>query len=175
MQSEQSHGFSQRPIGRRAGLLLVSLLGVACQARAPQVDLAAQERAIRQASIDFSNAETSGKPDSALTFIWDNAVLQPPDGPQVEGREAIRAFYAPAKLSQPPADSMPPRTARAIQMSASGDLAVEWGLGAIVVQLPSGPLLVHFKFAIVWERRGGVWKVRFNSWSSVAPPPPPTK
>ena len=55
-------------------------------------------------------------------------------------------------------------------ISTSGDLATEWGPGAIVVNLPGGPLLVRFKFLIVWERRGGVWKVRFNSWNTNTPP-----
>ena len=152
------------------GLLSACQLLTACQSRGAGVDLATEEQAIKQASIDFSNAETSGKPESALAFIWDDAVLQPPDAPQVEGREAIRAFYAPVRLSPPPADSAPPRSARTIVISASGDLATEWGPGAIVVNLPGGPLLVRFKFLIVWERRGGVWKVRFNSWNTNTPP-----
>lgn len=151
------------------GLLGISQLLAACQSRAAVVDLAAEELAIQQASIAFSNAETSGKTDSALAFMWDNAVLQPPDGPQIEGRDAVRLFYAPVALSAAPADSTPPRSARTIQISASGDLATEWGPGAIVVNLPNGPLLVRFKFLIVWERRAGVWKVRFNSWSGTAP------
>ena len=160
---------SRQRAAARFGLLALSLLLAACQAREAVVDLAAEERAIKQASIDFSNAETSGKPDSALAFMWDDAVLQPPDAPQVAGRDAVRAFYAPVTLSPPPADSAPPRTARTIKISSSGDLATEWGPGAIVVNLPSGPLLVRFKFLIVWERRAGVWKVRFNSWSGNTP------
>ncbi len=170
MLSSQSTRGRRRHRMTRIGQLSLSLLFVACQSRGGAVDLAAEERAIQQASIDFSKAETSGKSDSALTFMWDNAVLQPPDSPQVEGRDAVRAFYAPVKLSPPPADSAPSRSARTIQISTSGDLATEWGPGAVVVNLPNGPLLVRFKFLIVWERRGGVWKVRFNSWSSTAPP-----
>ena len=167
--SHASNGNRQRG-AVSIGALSLSLLLAACQSRGAVVDLAAEERAIKQASIDFSDSETSGKPDSALAFMWDNAVLQPPDAPQVEGQEAIRAFYAPVKLSHPPADAAPPRSARTITISVSGDLATEWGPGAIVVNLPTGPLLVRFKFLIVWERRGGVWKVRFNSWSSSTAP-----
>ena len=170
MASNRAHRTRRQWVGALLTPIVGSLLVVACQSQGARVDLASAERAIQQASIDFSNAETSGKPDSALTFMWDNAVLQPPDGPQVEGRDAIRAFYAPVKLSHPPADSQPPRSARTIQISASGDMATEWGPGAIVVQLPTGPLFVRFKFLIVWEQRGGVWKVRFNSWNSLAPP-----
>ena len=169
MVSPRASSVHHQPAARRIAGFGCAFLLAACGTRGPSVDLAAEERAIKQASIDFSDAETSGKADSALAFFWDNAVLQPPDGPQVDGRDAIRAFYAPVKLSHPPADSMPPRSARTIQISASGDFATEWGPGAIVVTLPGGPLLVRFKFLVVWERRAGVWKVRFNSWSGTAP------
>jgi hypothetical protein len=47
----------------------------------------------------------------------------------------------------------------------SGDLAADWGPGAITVVSPTGPVLVRFKFMSLWERRGGVWKLPFNSWS----------
>lgn len=146
-------------------LTVVFLLTSACQSRDVKVDLAAAEASVKEASANFSRAETSGKRDSALTFMWDDAVLQPPDTVQIEGREAIRAFYNRARLAPPAADSMPPLSARTIQVSSSGDLAAEWGPGAITVVTPTGPVLVRFKFMILWERRGGVWKLRFNSWS----------
>jgi ketosteroid isomerase-like protein len=150
--------------------LVLAVIGSAlmssCQSAGGTVDLTAARAAIEEASVRFSAAETSGKADSALSFTWDDAALQPPDTVQIEGREAIRAFYSRVTLSPPPADSTPPRSARTIQISTSGDLAAEWGPGAIVVQLPTGPRLVRFKFMILWERRNGVWKVRFNSWSN---------
>jgi ketosteroid isomerase-like protein len=144
---------------------IVALLTSACQSRDAKVDLAGAEAAVKEASANFSRAETSAKQDSALTFIWDDAVLQPPDTTQIEGRDAIRAFYSRATLAAPPTDSAPPRSARTIQISSSGDLAAEWGPGAITVVTPTGPVLVRFKFMTLWERRGGVWKLRFNSWS----------
>jgi ketosteroid isomerase-like protein len=52
-----------------------------------------------------------------------------------------------------------------------GDLAVEWGASTIMVQRASGPpTIIHFKFVTVWERRGGVWRVRLNSWNADPPP-----
>ena len=94
--------------------------------------------------VDHANEE------GWVALFTEDAVWDSDKFGRFEGREAIRAFYAPVKLSPPPADSMPPRAARTIQMSASGDLAVEWGVGAIVVQLPPGPLLVHFKFCLLY-------------------------
>jgi ketosteroid isomerase-like protein len=144
---------------------IIALVASACQSRDAKADLVAAEAAVKEASANFSAAETSGKQDSALTFMWEDAVLQPPDTVQIEGRDAVRAFYSRAKHAPPPADSAPPRSARTIQISASGDLAAEWGPGAIEVVTPTGPVVIRFKFMILWERRGGIWKLRFNSWS----------
>ena len=91
--------------------------------------------------------------------------MQPPGHRQIEGHDAIRAFFAPTKLQIPPGDSAPPRPVFPIHVSPGGDLAMEWGPSTIMVQGPNGPTVVHFKFVTVWERRGGIWKVLLNSWN----------
>jgi len=152
---------------RRLRLTSLALVLAACQPHAPAFDRAAEERAVKRASLEFSQAERSGRPDSAVAFMWEDAVLQPPGHAQIQGRDAIRAFYAPAILKTPPPDSAPPRPDFPVHLSESGDLAVEWGPSTIVVQPAGGPpIIVRFKFVTVWERRGGVWKVRLNSWNA---------
>lgn len=159
-----------RRVNRRwwsIGIPSCALVLTACQPRAPLVDLAAEEQAIKRASLAFSSAERSGRPDSALAFIWEDAVLQPPGQAQIQGHDAIRAFFAPTTLQTPPADSAPPRPDFPVHVSAGGDLAVEWGPSTIMVKAADGPAtIVRFKFVTVWERRGGVWKVRLNSWNA---------
>jgi ketosteroid isomerase-like protein len=99
--------------------------------------------------------------------MWEDAVMQPPDRAQIQGHDAIREFFAPTTLQTPPADSAPPRPDFPVHVSASGDLAVEWGPSTIMVKASGGsPTIVRFKFVTVWERRGGVWKVRLNSWNA---------
>jgi hypothetical protein len=62
MASEQVRGRRPQRAGGLITPLVASLFVAACQSQGTKVDLASEERAIRQASIDFSNAETSGKP-----------------------------------------------------------------------------------------------------------------
>ena len=169
MDPQQMHQARRRWAARSFGTLGLGLLLTACRPQGPVVDLAAEERAVKRASLDFSNAERSGKPDSALTFMWEDAVLQPPGHAQIQGHDAIREFYAPVKLGTPPTDSAPPRPDFPVHVSAGGDLAVEWGPGTILVHSSDGQRIVHFKFVTVWERRGGVWKVRLNSWNGDPP------
>ncbi len=160
--------------GWSIGIASGALLLTACQPRAPLVDLVAEEQAIKRASVAFSAAERSGRPDSALAFMWDDAVLQPPGHAQIQGHDAIREFFAPTTLQTPPADSAPPRPDFPVHVSAGGDIAVEWGPSTIMVTTADGPpAIVRFKFVTVWERRGGVWKVRLNSWNADPPPNSP--
>jgi len=154
--------------GRRGsfGWLTLGLLLAACGPRGDSVDLEAEKRAIRQASLNWSKTERSGAHDWIPDVFWEDAVLQPPGRPQLQGHEEIGAFYAPATLR----DSGRPRPRFPLHISASGDLAVEWGRHSITVEQPDGPTLVRFEFVTVWERRDGVWKVRLNSWNDdVAP------
>lgn len=161
MTFERTRSMSRRWALWSFGLLTLGLVLAACAPRAPVIDLAAEERAIKEASLNWSKAERSGGHDSVATFFWEDAVLQPPGQSQIQGHDAIRAFFAPARLR----DSGRPRPVFPVHISASGDLAVEWGRSSITVERPEGPTLVHFKFVNVWERRGEVWKVRLNSWN----------
>lgn len=142
-------------------LLILGLVLAACSPQVAPIDLEAEERAIRQASLSWSKTERSGTHDWVPEVFWEDAVLQPPGQPQLQGHAEILAFYARVKLR----DSGLTRPRFPLHISASGDLAVEWGRGSVSVEEPDGPALVRFKFVTVWERRGGIWKVRLNSWN----------
>jgi ketosteroid isomerase-like protein len=51
--------------------------------------------------------------------MWDDAVMQPPGAPQVEGHAAIRPLYGAVELIS--LDAGP------LDVRASGDLAAVWG------------------------------------------------
>lgn len=73
--------------------LVVSVVIVAYSSPRPVVDNAATESAIRQLTLDWVAAEASNNVDSALSFLWDDATMQPPNAPGIQGHAAIRAVY----------------------------------------------------------------------------------
>ena len=148
-----------------AGLLvlIITLVVTACLAKAPAVDVTMEENALRQLSLDFAAAEASNNVDSTLSFIWEDAIMQPPNAPQIQGHDAIRALYRTVTFKSLEVGAL------TIRVSASGDLAAVWGPLTVVLQGPAGLITDHAKFVAVWQRRDGAWKVLENSWSSNAP------
>lgn len=150
-------------------LLGLALLVAACQPTGSEtdpaadagVDPAAEEEAVRQRALDWAAAEASNDIDAALSFMWEDAVMQPPNAPQVAGHEAIRGLYEAVTFQSLEAG---PLTVR-----VSGDLAAVWGPLDYTLETPDGPISDEAKFVAVWERRDGVWKVLENTWNSDLP------
>lgn len=117
---------------------------------------------ITRATLDWAAAEASNNVDSALAFLWEDATMQPPNAPEIEGHVAIRAAYESVRFVSL---TVGPTKAR-----ASGGLAAIWGPLTVVLQGPDGPITLDQKFVAVWQQREGKWKVIENSWSPNAPP-----
>jgi ketosteroid isomerase-like protein len=153
---------------RRGGVvLLLALLGLsalagACSPSRSGADTAVAESAIRQRSLNWVAAEASNDVDSALSFLWEDATMQPPNAPEIQGQTAIRAGYQSVKFVS--------LTLGPTHVRASGDLAAIWGPLTVVIQGPAGPITLNQKFVAVWQQRDGKWKVIENSWSDNAPP-----
>lgn len=77
--------------------LVLSALAAACASPRPAADKAATEKAIRQLTLDWVAAEASNNVDSALAFLWEDATMQPPNAPEIQGHAAIRAAYGSVK------------------------------------------------------------------------------
>lgn len=152
----------------RVPLLLALALFVACQPNdamldeASATDPAADAETLRQLATEWAAAEAANDIDAALGLMWEDAVMQPPNAPQIEGHEAIRALYESVTFeSLDPG----PLTAR-----VSGDLGVVWSPRmTYTLVTPDGPFTDEAKFVAVWERRGGEWKVLENTWNSNLP------
>jgi uncharacterized protein (TIGR02246 family) len=132
----------------------------------PVVDMATEQEAVLQFARDFAAAEASNDDDAVMAFWWDDAVMQPPNAPTIQGAEAIRAMYEMVTFESMEVGEL---TAR-----VSGDLAVVWGpFMATVVIEGVGRMVNDNKFIVVLERRDGVWKAIENSWNSNLPPTAP--
>lgn len=163
-----SHGPPMDPSRLRIRSLAVplslALLAAACRPGGPAVDVAAEESVVRERALAWAAAEASNDVDSALALMWEDAVMQPPGAPQVEGIEAIRGLYeAVTFLSL----EVGPLT---VKVGSGGDLAAVWGPLVYELEGPEGRVADEGKFVAVWERRDGEWRVLENTWNSDAPP-----
>jgi uncharacterized protein (TIGR02246 family) len=151
----------------QTALTLALVLFAACQPTgatidAPATDPAADAETLQQLGMEWAAAEASNDIDAALSYMWEDAVMQPPNAPQIQGHEAIRSLYEQVTF-----ESLDPGP---LTVRASGDLAVIWSPRmTYTLVTPHGPLTDEAKFVAVWERRDGEWKVVENTWNSNLP------
>lgn len=149
---------------RSLGLLMVLAPLAACEPTEPVADAdpAADELTVRQLAIEWAAAEASNDIEAALDLMWADAVMQPPNAPQVQGHEAIRGLYESVTFES--LDAGP------LTVHVSGDLAVVWS-PRMTYTLEAGGVTMsdEAKFVAVWERRDGDWKVLENTWNTNLP------
>lgn len=156
---------------RRFTSSLMIILAAGCTAAPKPVDTAADDRAIR-AIDDAWNGYLASQNDSAIAAIYTaDAILMPPNSPEVKGTDAIRQFWA----SLWPIKAELKLTVRDIAIS--GDLAVETGIYGLRIPGPDAASTINDngKYIVAWRREGGTWKVVRDIYNSDNPPPPPAK
>lgn len=134
---------------------------------APASDLAAEERAIRDADAAMLRAARAGDADEfAAAFASDGRLLFP-YAPAAEGRMAIRERFA--ENSRAPGFDVR-WTTRQVEVSAAGDLAWSTGRYTLAMETPDGPVRDEGKFLSVWEKVGGEWKMAADMIATDLPP-----
>ena len=137
----------------------------------PQVDVAAELEAVRARSVGVVAAEEAQDIATALTFWADDAIAQPAGAPQVQGKAALRElygqFFETGQLKEFAG------TTSHLAVSASGDLAYEYGVNRMVFAGPDGDLLDMGKYLAVWKKIDGEWFIVALSFTSDAPAPVP--
>ncbi len=98
----------------------------------------------------------------ALVYIYtEDAILFPPKGEPIKGRDAIRAFWTRTADRRILEHSI--QTERA---DMSGDLLAEHGKFSLTYQLGSNaPEQTTSNFISVWKRGAdGIWRKHLDSW-----------
>jgi len=150
---------------KRTLLLALAVLFSACS-QAPAVDLQAEEEQIRQLNQQWYAAENRKDLDAIMQqFLADDCVLHAPGIGPLEGHEAIRAFMEVFFQSLVSVSGGPTQ----IVVSASGDLAYDWGTTQVVLEGPEGRVDDEQKYLIVWQKIDGGWKAVAGSFSSNLP------
>ena len=94
-----------------------------CISSAPQVDIAAEEAAIRTALGEAWNAVVTKDVDKFVSICADEDMMFPPNAPIVRGKQEVREYMS--QLFATPGFAMsqqPPQ----VEVSRAGDLAYTW-------------------------------------------------
>ena len=138
--------------------IVATLLVLAISGCAPQVDVEAESVAIRDAMVEWVEAENAKDVERMLSFFTDDASLLPPGAPMATGKEAIRGLLSQSIAI--PGLTLSAQTTK-VEVCGSGDLAYSLGLYEATVNDPQGKPITHDgKFVVVWRKQpDGSWKV----------------
>jgi uncharacterized protein (TIGR02246 family) len=148
----------------RTILLLLILAG--CQRGADESDVDALNRLQKQ----VDSAIIAGDTERYLTLITNDAVLMPPNGPAINGRDAIgswnRAMSSQFRIQD--------YASRDDEIVVAGDWAFRRATADWTLTPTAGgpPIRDVVKFMIIYRRQqDGSWKVARDIWSSNTPAP----
>jgi len=130
--------------------------------------VAAQTRTdmtLNRLAAEFQAAYNRDDVEALASFYAEDAVLMPPNRPMSQGRAAIVATLR-RNLGDDPATMLLTPSESAI----AGDQAYE--VGTRVMTWQSGTKLIE-KYARVYKRVGGAWKIAFFIWNSDSAAGPP--
>jgi ketosteroid isomerase-like protein len=102
----------------------------------------------------------------AAQYVGD-AVLVPPNGRMIAGRDSIRAFWTPRN----PDFRTLAHSLTTDRLEVAGDVAVEVGTWRQEGQLGGAdPRESAGRYLVVWRRQpDGAWKMQFDSWTAPFP------
>lgn len=130
------------------------------------VDVEAEKREIDRLTDEAFAAEDRKDLEKMLEGVADDAILQVPNMPQIQGIKALREFY---KAFLPTFDSMKGGP-RHIEVSSSGDMAWQYGSFSTGYKKPEGTVTDKGKYLMIWKKVDGKWKTVAFSVSSDNPP-----
>jgi uncharacterized protein (TIGR02246 family) len=161
------------PVVVRA-LILASLL-ILCgrtaigarSTRAGQADQPADFAAIRAATSGIIAADNAGDAAAVIRFYADDAVLLPPNGAPVVGKDAIRARYEEGFRHFRFAIS-----SSSEETHVFGDWAFDRGTttGKTIPKMDESSRQIHDKYVMILHREsGGAWKIARLIWNAAEP------
>ncbi|MFQ5789451.1 MAG: YybH family protein [Acidobacteriota bacterium] len=157
-------------------LILVSFF-FACappaEAPAPEIDLAAERSALRDADKawyqEYSSSDTPV--DTLLSHMLDDARFQFAENPPAQGKEAIRGILD-QMVSTPGFELV--WSPSAAEVASSGDLGYTVGTYQMKMEGPDGPVTIDGHYVTIWKKQAdGSWKVAVDTGGPSGPPPAP--
>jgi uncharacterized protein (TIGR02246 family) len=151
---------------KRTGLtvfaMAATLLG-ACS-RSPRVDLAAEEKAVRDVSTHWLDLIKEHDAAGEAALFTDDGVMYRAHSEPAVGPAAIEAYETRDQAANP--KMVVEWTTDAVSVAASGDMAVETGTYRIANAGPKGSGEDRGEFVTVYRKVNGQWKISRDVGSS---------
>ncbi len=149
-------------------LVLATVLVLAASGCGPQVDVEAEEAAIRAAEDEALKIAQAKDAERWASVYADDARVFPPNAPLVTGKEAIRKHFA--ELFASPGFEIDWEVTR-VEVSRAGDLGYVVGTHKVTVNDAEGnPVTDRGKWIAIWKKQAdGTWKCIEDIWNSDQP------
>ncbi len=151
-------------------VLLLAIVGLlvattACQKAQPPDTRAADEQAIRAATVEWDKASQAKDLEKFLSFYAEETAVFPQGMPIATGPAAIRETLA--KLFEMPGFALSIATGK-VDVAKSGDLAYEAGTYQLTLNDAKGnPVATPGKYVVVWKKQiDGSWKAVADIFNS---------
>jgi uncharacterized protein (TIGR02246 family) len=128
-----------------------------------QVDLRAEEQAIREQVRRYQQAVTSKDPAAAASIFAQDAAFLLTGMPLVRGQSAVREAFIPFMGTPGFALTFEPTR---IELAQAGDLAYELGTYRLAMDAPTGRVDDTGKYVTVWKKTGDRWEIVVDAPSS---------
>ncbi|MDE2220361.1 MAG: SgcJ/EcaC family oxidoreductase [Gammaproteobacteria bacterium] len=149
-----------------AAVAAAGLLALAgCAQQATPVDTSADVAAMHDATNAWVAAYNAGDADKIVALYADDAIMMPPDGTSLKGRDAMKQY-----LTADMAASKAAGVSFALDADTggvSGELG--WHSGTFHVAGANGASVGTGKYVEVWHRADGKWLMIRDIWNNDAP------
>jgi len=149
-------------------LVLATVLVLAASGCGPQVDVEAEEAAIRAAEDEALKIAQAKDAERWASVYADDARVFPPNALLVTGKEAIRKLFA--ELFASPGFEIDWEVTR-VEVSRAGDLGYVVGTHKVTVNDAEGnPVTDRGKWIAIWKKQAdGTWKCIEDIWNTDLP------
>lgn len=157
------------------GWILTILIGlIAClaacsqQPQAPAETHAAEETALRNMDLQWSEAASKRGADQFVRYFADDAIFLPPNVPALTSNAAIQRWAS--ELMSNPGFSLNWQPTK-VGVSRGGDMGYTSGTYELTLTGPNGkPVSDQGKYLTVWQKQAdGSWKVVADTFNSNLP------
>lgn len=132
----------------------------------PDKSKSADKKQIRALDAQWGAAACQKDLEAVVAFYARDGSLVWPEAPAVHQTGAIRKAWR--KMMKTPGLGLR-FTPERIDVSKSGDLAVDFGIVESAQDTPKGRQREICKYLVVWKKVNGKWKVLYDSYNSDKP------